>query len=59
MIFRETPELHERSDELAFIALRADMSQTDNQIVLKQTLDDDISIYSGEIKVDRKSIYHF
>ena len=59
MIFRETPELHEGSDELTLITLCTNMSQTYNQIVLKQALDDDISIYPGEIEVNRKSINHF
>ena len=58
MILREPPKLDKRSDKLNFIALSADMSQTDNQIILQQTLNDDTGINSGKVKVDSQSIKH-
>lgn len=56
--FRKPPKLDKRGHKLDLIALSADMSQTDNKIILEQTLNDDVSVYSGEIKVNGQSVYH-
>lgn len=57
--FWESPELDERSHKLNLVTLSTDMSQTNNQIVLQETLNYDASINSGQIKVNSESIYHF
>lgn len=59
MVLWCSPELNERGDEFAFITLGAYMSQADNEVVLKQTLDDNIAIYSCKIEVDSKLVDHF
>lgn len=58
MAFWEPPELHKRSHKLDLVALSANMSQTDNQVILKQALNDNVPIDSGKVEVDRQSIYH-
>ena len=58
MILREPPKLDKRSDKLNLIALSANMSQADNQVILQQTLNDNTSINPSEIKIDGQSIDH-
>ena len=59
MVLRCSPKLDKRGDELALIALGADMSQADNEVVLQQALYDDIAVYSREVEVDGELIDHF
>ena len=58
MTFRKSPKLDERGHKLDLIALSTDMGQTDNKVILEQTLNNDVSVYSGEVKVNGQSVYH-
>ena len=58
MTLWETPELYERCHELDLVSLSAYMSQTDHKVILQQTLNDNICVDSGEVKINSESIYH-
>ena len=58
MVLGWAPKFDEGSHELTLIALGADVCQTDHKIVLEETLDDDVSIDSGEIEVDGQHVQH-
>lgn len=59
MVLRKSPELNKRSHKLALVTLRANMCQADNKIILKKILNNNISIDSGQIEINRQLVNHF
>ena len=58
MVLAETPKLDKGGHKLNLVALGADMSQTDHQVIGEQALDDDAGVNSSEIEVDGESVDH-
>ena len=58
MILTKTPKLNKRSNKLDLIALSTNMRQTNNQIILQQTLNNNTSINPRQIKIYCQSVNH-
>lgn len=58
MTFGESPKLNKRSHKLNLVSLSTNMCQADHQVILQQTLNDNVSIYTSQVEVNGQSIDH-
>lgn len=58
MVLRKSPKFNKRSHKLTLVALSADMCQTYHKIILKKVLNNNISIYSSQIEINRQLVNH-
>lgn len=58
MALGEAPKLDKWRYKFTFISLSTDVCKTYNEVILQKVLDNNVSIDSGQIKVDSESINH-